>query len=187
VPGNDGRIAHAVAGDWRGSFEAAVERVREWYEVPAVPRSPLAVASAGGEPSDSTLIQAHKALDAVCRFVEPGGEVLFLADLGGGTGSPDMDPFVEDPRPEAIVRRLGQRWIQYGHTTLRIVEKTSRYRVHLVSRLGPSVAERLGFRPVEDPAKVVETWREHYPNASVTVLPGQPVYARRNPARQSDS
>ncbi len=179
VPGNDGRIAYAVGGAWRAAFDAAVARVRQWYEVAPPSRSRLAVASAGGDPTDATLVQAHKALDAACRFVEPDGELLFLADLGGGLGSSDMEPFVEDPRPEMILRRLEQRFVQYGHTTLRIVEKTSRHRVHLVSRLDPQVAERLGFLPVDDPAEVVGMWRERYAGASVTVLPGQPVFPRR--------
>ncbi len=183
VPGNDGRIAQAIGGDWRSAFDAAVARVREWYEVPSGPRSVLAVASAGGDPSDATLIQAHKALDAACRFVEPDGELLFFADLGGGHGSPDMDPFVADPRPAAILHRLERRWVQYGHTTLRIVEKTSRYRVHLVSRLNTDDARRLGFHPVENPAEVVQTWRERQAGASVAVLPAQAVYPARNPGR----
>ena len=180
VPGSDGRIARAIAGMWHTAFDRAVDCVRDWYEVGSMPRSRLAVASAGGDPSDATLIQAHKALDASCRFLEPGGELLFFADLGGGSGSPDMDPFVEDPRPEVIMDELDRRWIQYGHTTLRIVEKTSTFRVHLVSRLDPNVAGRLGFRPVDDPAKVVERWRERHAGASVTVLPGQVVYPRHD-------
>ena len=178
VPGIDGRVAHAVAGGWGAAFDAAVPRVREWYEVPPVPRSPLAVASAGGDPTDASLIQAHKALDAVCRFVEPEGEVLFFAELGAGTGSPDMDSFLEDPRPDEILRRLRERWVQYGHTTLRIVEKTSRHRVSLVSRLDPATAARLGFHAVADPALVTARWRERYAGATVTVLSGQAVYQR---------
>jgi nickel-dependent lactate racemase len=181
IPGNDGRIARAIGGEWRAAFDAAVAQVRDWYEVSSVPKSRLAVASAGGDPSDATLIQAHKALDAACRFVEPDGELLFFADLGGGAGSPEMEPFLEDPRPESILRRLGEGWVQYGHTTLRIVEKTSRFRVQLVSRLDMDVARRLGFIPVDDPAEVVRTWREREAGASVTVLPGQPLYPARNP------
>ncbi len=180
IPGSDGRIAHAIGGSWRAAFEAAVDRVREWYEVSSVPRSRLAVASAGGDPTDATLIQAHKALDAVCRFVEADGEVLFFADLGGGSGSPDMESFLRDPRPEEIMRRLRDRWVQYGHTTLRIVEKTSRYRVYLVSQLDPTVAARLGFHAVADAAEVTARWRERYSGTTVTVLPGPAVYLKQS-------
>lgn len=179
VAGSDGRAAFAAAGPWRHAFEVAVAKVRQWYEVAATERFPLAVASGGGRPSDATLIQAHKALDAACRFVEPGGELLYVAEMAGGSGSPDMEPFLDDPRPEVILERLGERWIQYGHTTLRIVEKTSRHKVHLVSRLDPATARRLGFHPVDDPAAIVEAWRRSHGGNEVAVLAGQPVYPRR--------
>jgi nickel-dependent lactate racemase len=110
VPGSDRSPAFAAAGPWRPAFAAAVERARGWYEVDAA-QLPLGVASAGGSPSDATLIQAHKGLDAVCRFLEPGGELLFVAELAGGSGSPAMQPFLDDPqglrRSWAPVWRVG--------------------------------------------------------------------------------
>lgn len=177
VPGRDGRPAVAAAGPWRPAFAAAVERARGWYEAKEGPFR-LMVVSGGGAPSDSTLIQAHKALDAACRFVEPGGEVLFVASLDGGAGSSEMEPFLEDPRPEAILGRLSGSWVQYGHTTLRLVEKTARFAVHLHSALDPLLAARLGFRPAPRPDEVVESWRERYPGETVGVMAGGTVYPR---------
>lgn len=175
APGAEGSPAWVAAGSWRVAFAAAVERVREWYEV--VPQSfRLVVACAGGAPADRTLIQAHKGLDAACRFAAPGAEVLLVAAVDGGLGSPEMEPFVEDPRPRAIVARLRERWVQYGHTTLRIVDKTARFRVHLHSALEQEVACRLGFSPAPDPAAVVESWRERFPREPVGLLSGAPVY-----------
>ncbi len=179
VPGKGGGIAEAMAGPWRATFEAAVARVRRWYET-AVPRPfTLAVASAGGAPYDTTLIQAHKGLDVACRYVADGGEILFVADLSGGSGSPDMDPFLERPEPESIFRRLEAGWVQYGHTTLRLVEKTARCKVHLVSRLEPNLARRLGFHPVDDPGEVIDSWRRSRTGETAAVLTGAPVYPSR--------
>jgi nickel-dependent lactate racemase len=178
APGNDGGVAWAVAGGWRTAFGSCVEKVREWYETSVPERSTLVVASGGGSPGDQTLIQAHKGLDAACRLAVTGGEVLFFAELAGGPGSPDMAPFITEPSPESILSRLRGGWVQYGHTTLRLVEKTSAYRVHLYSSLDRELACRLGFRPVEDPAEVVERWRERHPGETVTVLPGAPVYPK---------
>lgn len=181
VPGSDGRPAFAAAGPWRAAFAAAVERARAWYEVEAV-RCPVGVASAGGSPSDATLIQAHKGLDAACRFLEPGGELLFVAELTGGSGSPAMEPFLDDPRPEPILERLSRDWVQYGHTTLRLVTLTARHRVHLVSSLDDTLAHRLGFIPVRDPSAVVDGWRRTRGGDTVAVIPGQAVYPRPAPA-----
>jgi lactate racemase len=177
VHGSDGRPAWASAGPLPAVFPAAVERVRDWFEVAAGPFAKV-VASAGGFPSDHTLIQAHKALDAACRFAAPGAEVLFVAACDGGPGSDDMAPFLADPRPEAIVARLAERYVQYGQTTLRLLEKTARFRVLWLTRLDADTAARLGAAPVAGVQQVLDRWREAGAGDVVGVMPGAAVYAR---------
>jgi len=178
VAGAEGRIAWAGAGAWRDAYMAATEVARRWYETSGTAHR-LMVVTGGGAPYDSTLIQAHKALDAGARFLEDGGEMLFIASMERGAGSDEMRPFLEDPTPDAILGSLGRKWIQYGHTTLRIVEKTSRFRIHLHSRLDPDLALRLGFHPVDDPAAIVEAWRENLPGQTVGVMTGAAVFPRQ--------
>ncbi|MDW7967122.1 MAG: lactate racemase domain-containing protein [Thermoanaerobaculum sp.] len=173
-----GVVAWADAGEGEAVWLAAVEQVRQWYEVAAETVSRIVV-SAGGYPSDFTLIQAHKALDAASRWLVPGGEMLFVADLGGGPGSPAMEPFLDDPRPEAIARKLRDRYVQYGHTTWRIVDKSHRFRIFLYSRLSRHLVRSLGFLPVEEPQEVVERWRAEGSEKLVGVMPGAPVYPAR--------
>ncbi len=177
VAGTDGRPAWAVAGPLEQAFPRATARARGWYEVDGGAYARV-VASAGGWPSDHTLIQAHKALDAACRFAAPGAEVLFVAACEGGAGSADMEPFLADPRPEAIIGRLLERYVQYGQTTLRLVEKTARFRVSCVTRLDRALAERLGMRPVAGVQEVLERWRNEAAGDAVAVVPGPPVYPR---------
>jgi nickel-dependent lactate racemase len=178
VEGREGGVAWAGAGPWEKAFETAVERVRTWFEVPLQGEFDLMVAGSGGWPTDATLIQAHKGLDAACRFLKPGGELLWAASLDEGLGSKEMDPFVDDPVPEAILARLSDHWVQYGHTTLRIVEKTQRYRVHLHSRMDPEVAARLGFEPLSDPGALLDLWRDRQTGARVGVMATGAVYPR---------
>jgi nickel-dependent lactate racemase len=178
VEGREGGMAWAGAGPWAAAFEAAVDRVRQWFEVPPETPFELMVACAGGAPTDTTLIQAHKSLDAACRFLEPDGEILWVACLDGGLGSHEMAPFVRDPSPEKILASLSSTWVQYGHTTLRIVEKTSRHRVGLYSSFDPRDAERLGFRPLADPEKEIERWRAEYAGARVGVMASGAVLPR---------
>ncbi len=134
------------------------------------------VASGGGAPTDSTLIQAHKGLDAACRFLAPGGRLLYVAAIDRGAGSEAMLPFLQDPDPEAILARLAETWVQYGHTTLRLLEKTSRFEVALHSRLEPDVARRLGFEPVLAVQDVINAWREESPGATIGVMASGAVY-----------
>jgi hypothetical protein len=89
-----------------------------------------------------------------------------------------MQPFVDDPRPESILASLEDRWVQYGHTTLRVVEKTSRVRVWLHSTLDAAIGTRLGFEPTPDPETVVQRWRDERPGATVGVMVGAAVFPR---------
>ena len=75
-------------------------------------------------------------------------------------------------QPEAILEKLSEDWIQYGHTTLRLLEKTSRHRVRLFSDLDPELVRSLGFEPVADLAAVVDEWRTEHPGTRVGVMPG---------------
>jgi hypothetical protein len=102
--------------------------------------------------------------------------VIFVSACAGGAGSPDMEAFLADPRPEAIVARLRSGYVQYGHTTLRLVEKTRRFRVLCHSRLPGELVERLGMTPVDDVEDVLERWREEAHGRAVGVMPGTPVY-----------
>lgn len=175
VNGDDGRPRWAGSGPLDIVFADACERVREWYELDAGPFDRM-VACAGGHPGDHTLIQAHKGLDAACRFLRPGGELLFLASLAGGAGAETMAPFLADPRPEAMLARLAEDYVQYGHTALRLVEKTGSFRIHLASGLDEALARALGFEVVGDPAAVVDRWRREAGGSLVGVVAGAAVY-----------
>jgi nickel-dependent lactate racemase len=178
VLGEDDAPAWAAGGPLDPTFRLACAKVREWFEVKAGPFSKVIVA-AGGFPTDHTLIQAHKALDAACRFAKPDAEVLFVAACDGGPGSPAMEPFLADPRAGAILARLAEEYVQYGHTTLRLVEKTSAFRVSTKTEFPVKVAERLGLRPVVAISEVLERWREEDPHGVVGLIAGSPVYPRR--------
>jgi lactate racemase len=178
VPGRNGGIAWATAGGWRRAFEAAVEKVRDWYELPSEGFEHI-VACAGGRPGDSTLIQAHKGLDAACRFAKPGAEVVFVADLGEGPGSPAMVPFLTDPRPSSILQRLDECYVQYGHTLLRILEKTAEFRIFLKSSLDHETAIKLGFIPVDTLDDIADRWREEGVSDRVAVMSEAHVWPRR--------
>lgn len=175
VDGGDGNPVWAAGGPLAAAFPAACERARAMFEVEAGPFDRLIV-SAGGAPRDHTLIQAHKALDAACRFALPGAEVVFVSACAGGSGSPAMEPFLADPRPERILALLAEHYVQYGQTTLRLVEKTARFRITMISALPSELVARLGMTPARTLAPVLDRWRAETPGAAVAVFPGPPVY-----------
>ncbi|MGD1148185.1 MAG: lactate racemase domain-containing protein [Thermoanaerobaculaceae bacterium] len=178
VAGADGKPAWSAGGPLEVVYPLACDRVRRWFEVEAGPFERIVV-SAGGFPTDHTLIQAHKALDAACRFATPDAEVLFLAACDGGPGSPAMEPFLADPRVSAIVAKLAEDYVQYGHTTLRLVEKTGRFRVLAKTDLPIELVAKLGMRAEADVAAVLDRWREEDPHGAVGLIAGPAVYPRR--------
>jgi nickel-dependent lactate racemase len=178
VAGAEGRPAWSAGGPLATAFPRACAQARAWFEVGGGPFRRVVV-SAGGYPTDHTLIQAHKALDAACRFAAPDAEVLFVAACDGGPGSPEMEPFLADPRVSAIVARLAESYVQYGHTTLRLLEKTGAFRVLAKTELPRELAERLGLRVVADLESVLRRWREENPHEPVGLIAGPVVYPRR--------
>ncbi|MBZ5588864.1 MAG: lactate racemase domain-containing protein [Acidobacteriia bacterium] len=178
VAGADGKPAWSAGGPLEVVYPLACERARRWFEVEAGPFERIVV-SAGGFPTDHTLIQAHKALDAACRFATPDAEVLFLAACDGGAGSPAMEPFLADPRVSAIVTALAEDYVQYGHTTLRLVEKTGRFRVSAKTELAADLVARLGMRAEANVAAVLDRWRDEDPHGTVGLIAGAVVYPRR--------
>ncbi len=178
VAGADGRPAWSAGGPLAATFPRACAQARVWFEVEGGPFRRVVV-SAGGYPTDHTLIQAHKALDAACRFAAPDAEVLFVAACDGGPGSPEMEPFLADPRVSAIVARLAESYVQYGHTTLRLLEKTGTFRVLARTELPRELAERLGLRVVADVESVLRRWREEARHEPIGLIAGPVVYPRR--------
>jgi hypothetical protein len=96
-----------------------------------------------------------------------------------------MAPFLTDPRPQAILDRLAPEYVQYGHTTLRIVEKTGKYRVHLKSSLDPELAGRLGFIPIDDLDEIADRWRVEGVPDRVAVMAEAHVWPRPSPDQWS--
>jgi nickel-dependent lactate racemase len=177
VMGATGTPVWVEAGPLEAVYPPACAQVREWFEVEAGLYRRVIV-SAGGYPSDHTLIQAHKALDAACRFAADGAEVVLVAACDGGAGSPAVAPFLADPRPEVLISRLAERYVQYGHTVLRFVEKTARVRVLAMTGLDDELVRRLGMRPVPDLAAIIDRWRTEDPHEPVAVMAGTAVYPR---------
>ena len=104
--------------------------------------------------------------------------MVFAAELGSGPGSPAMEPFLADPHQASILDRLDERYVQYGHTLLRILEKTAKHRVFLKSSLNQETAIRLGFIPVDDLAVIADRWRDEGFEDRVAVMAQAHVWPR---------
>lgn len=145
------RPAGIFAGDVRAAHRAAADFHRRWHARPVGPPADLVVASAGGHPFDLDLYQAHKALEAACRAVRPGGTVILAAACPEGAGSPALAQSLLHRTPDALEAALRASFSVAGHTALALRRKTAAARCILVgAAVDPALARGLGFEPAAD-------------------------------------
>jgi nickel-dependent lactate racemase len=165
VMGSGGSIERLFVGSWRQAHEAACRYVRSSRTVRVEPRN-LVVVSAGGEPSDINIIQAHKAFDSGVRALKPGGVLILVAACREGAGHDDFLPWFRFADEDEWVRTLRAKFEVYGQTALSWFRKATRYRVIVVSELEPRVVEKLGATPARDLEDAFRLAREHLPGAT---------------------
>ena len=84
VAGPDGLIHAAVAGDRMAAFHRGAELARPWFTIRARPAA-LVIAS-DALPVTASLYQAAKIAAAASPLVEPGGELVIVAECPDGIG-----------------------------------------------------------------------------------------------------
>jgi len=145
------RPAGIFAGDVREAWRAAAAFHRRWQQVAIGPPADVVVASAGGAPFDIDLYQAHKALEAACRAVRPGGTVVLAAACPEGAGSDAFAAALRWPTADAHEAALRASFSIASHTALSLRRKTAAARCILVSEgIDPALARGLGFTPARD-------------------------------------
>lgn len=136
----DGKVADVFA-----SFDEAVARNREMFEVRTEEKYDALVISSGGAPYDVNFIQAHKAMENAVGGLKAGGDLYAAMECPEGFGSPDCLEFLKLGSVEAITRRLHEDFKVYGHTALTILLKAKKYRIHLHSALPEEHVRLMGF------------------------------------------
>ncbi len=159
IVAEDGGIERLFVGHWRKAHEAACRHVYATRTVRIEPRD-LVVASAGGEPSDINLIQAHKTFEAGVGALRPDGVFILVARCGEGAGNADFLPFFSHGSEEAMVRSLREDFKVYGQTALSWFRKASACRLILVSDLPAETVRRIGAEPAADLEGAFRTARE---------------------------
>ncbi|HBF35871.1 MAG TPA: nickel-dependent lactate racemase [Firmicutes bacterium] len=92
----NGRIGHAVAGDFRAAHSAGCRIVDEQDRI-AIPRlAELTIASAGGYPKDINFYQAIKSILNVNEAIKPGGAMIILAQCHEGLGDDEIQEIIQN-------------------------------------------------------------------------------------------
>lgn len=145
------RPAGIFAGDPREAHLAAAAFHRRFQARTIGPPADLVIASAGGLPGDLNLYQAHKALEAACLAVRPGGTVVLAAACPEGAGSPAFAASLAWPSLAVHEQALRASFSVAGHTALALRRKTATARCILVSSgVDEALARGLGFEVAAD-------------------------------------
>jgi len=154
-----GACEAVFAGHWRRAHEAACRYLRATRVLRVEPRD-FVLASAGGEPADIDLIQAHKAYEAAVGAVRPGGPVILVARCRKGAGHPDFLPWFRFRSEPELVRELKRNFQVYGQTALSWLRKTRSHPLILVSGLPADLVRSLGAEPAADLEQALRIVRE---------------------------
>ncbi len=145
------------------------------------------VVSAGGHPLDESLYTAQRALELSRAALQPGGEVLFLAECAGGIGPEGSRPGFFDRLAaplDDVLASFGGEYVLYSHKAYKFATYLrAAAAVHVTSALPPDELRRVHLRPAADPQAVVDGWLEQARPADrvAFVLDGSKLLLRQRP------
>jgi lactate racemase len=149
---SNGTIYKIFSGDYRRGFLLACKLFKEKNSVKVFRQAELVIASAGGFPYDTNLIQSHKALFHAYQALKEGGGLILLAECSDGItgkGAEADRRFLEyfDLTLEEMDEIFRQKFDPNCNTAYSIAEKANRSRIILVSRLNPEEVKKTGLMP----------------------------------------
>jgi nickel-dependent lactate racemase len=147
----------AVSGDVIAAHRAGTQIAKEKFIVPAEQKYDLTIASTGGFPKDIQLYQAIKTLQNAAKITKPGGKIILAARcqemFGNGIFQYWMDTVQDRSK---IVQMLQQQFVLGAHKVEHLDQILQQHEVFLYSDIPDSVAELVGFHPVEQLQSVLD-------------------------------
>lgn len=146
VPSKEGPL-DATAGPLLAHHQALAARFVEGRTV-TCPLARAALISAGGQPRDTNLIQAHKALVTVAPVLDEGARVALVAACGRGLGHPQLGTWLRQPA-DALLEALLDHFDISLQTAWSLRSLFERFDVGLRSSLPPDEVRAFGATPLE--------------------------------------
>lgn len=176
----DRRLSFVNFGDIEASHLEAVSFVRPYAEIPLPRRFRTVLTSAAGYPLDKTYYQVIKGMVGPLDILEPGGDLIVVAECSEGLGS---EEFVDAQQrlirqgPEGFLRELLQKpvaTIDEWQTEM-LVKALNKGNVYLYSEgLTAEEMALTGVRPVSSVVEAVLESRKRQGADQVAVIPEGP-------------
>lgn len=146
----DHSIYAIETGNMTDSFNAAVKKAEEVYILPVKKRADIIVARAGA-PFDTTLYQAHKAIENTKGLLNHGGIMILVADCAEGIGN---DAFVKllsgNDTPENVIKAVKAGYKLGYHKAAKLAELVQKNEVWVVSSLPEQWIRNIFMTPFTD-------------------------------------
>ena len=172
----DKKPISAFSGDIFTVTRRGIEAVDRYF-TRRVEKTDYLVLSPGGFPQDESLYNAQRGLEMVRNALNPGAEVLMIAECSKGIApSPDAMKFFYNPlleeKLEDILSWKRENYRLYTHKAQRFARFLKDFRLHLHTSLGKEMVEAMGVNYVPDPQKLIDSWLRKDPKAEITIVDG---------------
>jgi nickel-dependent lactate racemase len=174
VPDSTDRIANIIAGEPYSAWYSGVEIGRSLSETPIPCKADIAIVSAGGESSDTTLFDAVDSLHAAREATEYGGTIVLIAECAEGPGPSGFLKGISECKSESEVAFLAETGFELGMEKARFFWSVlSSRKIIICSRLRESmIVEHFHSLAVKDPQEGFELAKEQIvSNPRVAVIP----------------
>jgi nickel-dependent lactate racemase len=138
-----GEIVELHCGDLTTSHRAACGAFADRHSIEIGEKRDIVIVSAGGDPHDVNMIQAHKALDAAAAACSDGGMIVLLAECSEGLGRADFLNWFDAENSEALARRLCESYQVNGQTAWSLLKKAEKFDVRIVTTLPAESTEKM--------------------------------------------
>jgi len=147
-----GEIFHAAVGPLQKTFLDGCRQIDTACSAPFGEKGDFALISAGGHRTDGQVYQAIKALFNSEGVVREGGRILFTAACSEGMGNQVFAETLANyqGKKNVLGRELAEKFSMPAYIAFRVLDLQERFEIDMLSTLGKSEVERLGFNYVED-------------------------------------
>lgn len=147
VADSENHVLFASAGNMRQSFQSAVEFCHSVYTVESPGKADIVVAVAT-PPLDSSLYQAHKAIENTRGILKDGGILILVAPCKKGIGdNPGFVDILSQAASPAQAREMVRNdYILGYHKVARLAELMEKAELWTVSHLNETLLENIFFK-----------------------------------------
>jgi nickel-dependent lactate racemase len=150
VTNDAGEAVEIFCGDWKTAHEQACEFYAAQHAIKITEKRDLVIASCGGFPFDTNMIQAHKALDNAARACSPGGTIVLLAECAEGLGRPDFLKWFEAENSAVLAETLCQSYQVNGQKAWSLLRKAENFTVRIVTSLDENETRSMRLHKARD-------------------------------------